>query len=261
MRRMPMLLKEVLITAGITLLLAIAFPIIVVLFFTMRFALVIGGSVALLGSVLAYSLSPSVRSWFKTQTEQQFNYNGLRLATNVFFHPSHSWARITDDDVVVGIDDFAQATLGPVEAVELPTIGCQIDQGDRVFSLRRGNRKVEVRAPVSGTVVSCNKKLLEQPQLVNEEPFVDGWAVRLQSENLREERPHLMRGKHARSWFRGEVDWLIGTMLGEENALMPALPDGGALVKDLYLQIDDNAWKQLKESSFDLDGTLHVARR
>lgn len=249
MRKISTPLEEGLMITGVVILLVIAFPLIFLLLLTTRFLVV---PAAALGGV-ALALSPTARSWFKTQAEQRFDYNGLRLATNVAVHPSHSWARRDSNAVVVGVDDFVQATLGPVEAIELPPVGCRVKQGDRGFiSLRRGNRKLEVRAPVSGTVIRCNEALLQQPQLVNEEPFIGGWAVRLQSDNFRQERRRLLRGKHARSWFRGEVDRLIGTTLGEDS-LMPALPDGGTLVKDLYLQIDDDAWKRLKETSFDLD--------
>ncbi len=260
MRRIPTPIKEGLMITGAAILLVIAFPLIFLLFFTMRFALVAAVGVALLGAI-AFAVSSTARSWFKTQTEQQFDYNGLCLATNVAAHPSHSWARIDSGDVIVGVDDFVQATLGPVEEIELPPVGCRIKQGDRAFiSLRRGDRKVEVRAPVSGTVIRCNEELLERPELINEEPFVGGWAVQVQSDNLHEEKRDLLRGKHARSWFRAEVDRLIGTTLGEDG-LMPALPDGGTLVKDLYRQIDDDAWNHLKETSFELDGPQRVVRR
>jgi len=253
MRRISTLLKEGLTIGGVTLLLVAAFPLIMLLFFSMRFVVVIGGAVALLAAVLAYAISPSARSWFETQAEQQFNYNGLHLATNVAIHPRHSWARIDEGHVVVGADDFVQATLGPLEAVTLPAVGSRIHQGQRAFRLRAGDRHVDVCAPFSGTVVSCNEELLRHPQLVNEDPFASGWAVRMRGDKVREERRGLLRGKHARSWFRGEVDRLIATALGE-TALAPALPDGGALVKDLHLHIDDKAWSRLKETSFEPDG-------
>jgi glycine cleavage system H lipoate-binding protein len=244
---------------GAVLLLVVAFPLILVLFVTMRFVLAGGAVVALLGTGLAYAFSPTVRAWFKIQNEQQFSYNGLRLATNIAVHPSHSWARIGRDDVAVGADDFVQATLGPVEAVDLPPVGSWIEQGRRAFGLRRGNRKVDVRAPISGTVVACNEALLARPQLVNEEPFARGWAVRLQSDSVHEDRRSLLRGRRARSWFREEVDRLIGTALSED-ALMPTLPDGGALVNELHLQIDDEAWKKLREISFEVDAPKQTER-
>jgi len=252
MKRKPVTLKEGLMIGTSMLILVIGFPLIVVAFFTLRIALLAAVIAAAVVGCVGYVLSPSVRNWLETQAAQQFSYNGLRLATNVAVHPNHSWARMESDDVIVGADDLVQATLGPVEEVVLPRVGSWIEQGAHAFSLRRGNRKVDVRAPMSGIVLNCNDELLQRPELVNEEPFTRGWAVRLQGDNVRENRRGLLRGKHARSWFRGEIDRLITTSLAEDT-LAPALPDGGALVKELYLQIDDDAWERVKANFFEQD--------
>lgn len=252
MKRDPLTFKQGLMIGSSMLILVVGFPVIVLAFFTLRIALLAAVIAVAVVGCLAYVFSPAARDWLETQAAQQFSYNGLRLATNVAVHPNHSWARVESDDVVVGADDFVQATLGPVEEVVLPRVGSRIEQGAHAFSLRRGNRKVDVRAPMSGIVLNCNDELLERPQLVNEEPFTRGWAVRLQGDNVREDRRELLRGKHARSWFREEIDRLITTSLAEE-ALAPALPDGGALVKELYLQIDDDAWERVKANFFERD--------
>jgi len=252
MKRNPVTFKEGLMIGSSILILMMGFPLIVLAFFTLRIALLAAVVAAAVVGCVAYVLSPAARDWLETQAAQQFSYNGLRLATNVVVHPNHSWARIESDDVIVGADDFVQATLGPVEEVQLPRVGSRIEQGASVFSLRRGNRTVDVRAPMSGIVLNCNDELLQRPQLVNEEPFTRGWAVRMQGDNVREDRRGLLRGKYARSWFREEIDRLMTTSLAEDM-LAPALPDGGALVKELYLQIDEETWKQVKANFFERD--------
>ena len=154
----------------------------------------------------------------------------------------------------MGADDLVQATLGPVDSVELPSVGTRVEQGDRLFSLRRGNRQVDVRAPVSGQVVTRNEALLSDPRLVNRAPFSKGWAVRLKADDLREDRQILIEGRRARRWFRHETDRLMATVLAEDP-LAATLPDGGALADDLYRHIDDGAWTKLTKTFFDLDET------
>jgi hypothetical protein len=105
---------------------------------------------------------------------------------------------------------------------------------------------------VSGTVVTTNQALLQRPEIINEEPFTGGWAVRLRPDNVREDRQRLLQGKQARGWFCHEIDRLIGTVLSEK-AVMPVLPDGGTLVPDLYRQIDDSTWKKLTATFFGSD--------
>jgi glycine cleavage system H protein len=234
-------LAAVLVVLGVLLL-----PVVAV---AMRPLLMVGFIVAALGAAVLSLFSPAFREWFKTVGEPEISYSGLRLATDAAAHPRHSWARFTSGGVAVGADDLVQAALGPVEAVELPSVGSRIKQGDPLFSLRRGNRSVRLRAPVSGTVVTRNEALVDRPQLINESPFADGWVVRLRADNVREEGRSLFQGKQARGWFRQEVDRLIGTV-ASKGAVMRTLPDGGTVVEDLYRQIDDGAWKSLEESFF-----------
>lgn len=224
----------------------------------MRPLLIVGFLVAGLGCLVASYFSPTFREWFKSAGEWQVNLKGLRFATDIAVYPSHSWARIGTDNVSVGADDLVQAALGPVEAVDLPAVGSHVEQGDRLFSLKRGDRRVEVRAPVSGTVVNRNESLLEHPELVNEGPFGEGWAVRLQADNVRKDRRRLMQGSRARHWFDQEIDRLIGTV-HSGGTVMSSLPDGGVLVPDLHRQIDDTTWKKLSETFFEAQSPVASA--
>jgi glycine cleavage system H protein len=215
----------------------------------MRPLLILVGVAAILGGLVASQISPRFREWLEAAGEANISYNGLRLATDVAAHPRHGWARIWRAEAVVGADDLVQATLGPVESVELPAVGTRVEQGDRLFSLWRGNRKVDVRAPLSGQVVTRNEALLSNPGLINAKPFSGGWAVRLKADNLRKDRQILVEGRQARGWFRHEIDRFIGSVLCPETA-SPTLPDGGALVADLHRQIDDRAWQELTATFF-----------
>ena len=231
-------------------LLVLCLPILAAFAFATRFVLVGVAAVALAGGVVAYALSPRFRDWLSVFAEQQFAYKGLLLATDVAVSPSHSWARIEPEVVQVGADDLAQAVLGPVDGVDLPAAGRRVRRGEGVARLRRGDRAIELRAPVSGTVVGSNEALRDRPRLVNDEPFAGGWAVRIRADDPRADRRRLLRGKAARDWFRREVDRLIGSVLAE-GAPAPSLPDGGPLVGELYRQIDDRAWQRVTAAFFD----------
>ena len=209
--------------------------------FAFRFLLMAAFIVVLLGSLRISHFSVRFREWFKALGEQQISYNGLRLATDIALHPSHSWALISAENVAVGADDLMQVALGPVDAVELPLPGNRVKQGDCLFSLHRADRQVVVRSPVSGTVLVTNQDLLFRPGLINQEPFTEGWVVRLRADNVREDRRRLLQGNQAQGWFRHEIDRLTGTVLAAKAAT-PVLADGGTLVPDLYRQIDDTTW-------------------
>lgn len=249
MRQMALWLKEGVRDTGLILLVAVGFLLFAVLAIAMRPLLIVAAVVALVVSLLLYRFRPGFREWFESSGEPQVSYHGLHLPTDVALHPNHSWARVGGQEAAVGVDDLMQSTLGPVQAVELPPIGTRVEQGDRLFRLRRADRCVEVRAPISGTIVAANEALLQYPDLVNDDPFNSGWAVKIRADKLQEDAAQLLQGNPARSWFRQEIDRLLTTVLGQA-AVQPALPDGGTFIDGLYREIDDDAWRKLTETFF-----------
>lgn len=220
-------------------------PIAVALLFMLRAVFVIG-LVAVLGAgLLAYALSPAFRDWFLALVEPLIQYRGLRLATNVGFHPAHSWARV-DDEVLVGVDDLVQATLGPVDDVQLPDSGLHVERGQPLFRLRHGDRSIEVPSPVSGTVVSVNAELRGHPELINTAPFANGWVVRIHSENVRNEWKHLLHGRRAWTWFRSATDRVIGLLPDQDRDRTGNAVGAG----QLYQRLDADAWRQINETMF-----------
>ena len=92
---------------------------------------------------------------------------------------SHEWAT-TDEPIRIGISDFAQDELGDVVFVELPEEGDQLSH-DEAFGVVESIKAVsDVYAPVSGEVVAVNEALHDQPELVNEDPYGDGWLVEIE---------------------------------------------------------------------------------
>ncbi|UCF68315.1 MAG: hypothetical protein JSV80_03170 [Acidobacteriota bacterium] len=242
-------LKEALIIGAILVAVVLSLPLLGAMAFVTRAAFLVAVVGALVGGSVLFALSPQFREWLNAHTEPALAHKGLRMDAAVSLDRSHAWARIDADEALIGADDLLQATLGPVDAVELPAMGTRVRRGEQLFVLRRGARDVTVRSPVSGTVMSTNTDLRDRPTLVNEEPFGKGWAVRLRGKDLSAEREQLLRGKRAREWFREEVDRLIALLLAE-HSLEPAVADGGVLVEGLYQHVDDAAWKRLQSGFF-----------
>jgi glycine cleavage system H protein len=93
---------------------------------------------------------------------------------------THEWARVENGTVRVGITDFAQDELGDVVFVELPAEGDPV-AADAEFGVIESIKAVsDLYAPVSGTVVGTNERLVDEPELVNEDPFGDGWMLELE---------------------------------------------------------------------------------
>ncbi len=99
---------------------------------------------------------------------------------------SHEWIDRADDTARVGISDVAQAELGDVVFVELPAEGEQFNAGAEFAVVESIKAVSDVYMPVSGEVTAVNKALLDQPELINEEPYGNGWLVEIELEDADE---------------------------------------------------------------------------
>ena len=98
---------------------------------------------------------------------------------------SHEWARLEEDgQITVGITDFAQEELGDIVFVELPQLDQQIDVASEAGIVESVKAASDIYAPVSGTVISINEKLEDEPETVNEDPYGEGWFFRIKPDDL-----------------------------------------------------------------------------
>lgn len=92
---------------------------------------------------------------------------------------THEWLRREGDAVTMGITDYAQGELTDVVFVEIPEVGRHVSAGDEICALESVKAVAYVYAPVSGTISAVNERLKTEPELVNQQPYGDGWIVRL----------------------------------------------------------------------------------
>jgi glycine cleavage system H protein len=92
---------------------------------------------------------------------------------------SHEYINVEGEVGTIGITDYAQKELGAVVFVELPQVGTQLEAGDELGSIESVKAVSELFAPVGGEVVEINERLAEKPELINTDPYGDGWMVRI----------------------------------------------------------------------------------
>ncbi|MSQ36442.1 MAG: glycine cleavage system protein GcvH [Dehalococcoidia bacterium] len=102
------------------------------------------------------------------------------LPSDLRYTSEHEWVRREGAAAVVGITAFAQAELGDVVYLELPAVGARVVAGTRLGEIESVKTVSEVFAPVTGEVIDVNEALRERPELVNSDPYGDGWMVRVQ---------------------------------------------------------------------------------
>lgn len=115
--------------------------------------------------------------------------------TGYIFNENDFWAKVEGDKAKIGITDYVQTNVGDIMYVELPEIGTEISQFDDVCSFESSKTLLSAVSPVSGTVAGVNKKLEESPNLLNEDPYGEGWLIEIKLNNLEEDRELLIEGK------------------------------------------------------------------
>lgn len=103
----------------------------------------------------------------------------IEIPEELKYTDEHEWAKVEDDLVVIGITDYAQDALGEIVYIELPSEGDEITKGDSFGGVESTKSVSDLYAPVSGEVVEVNESLLDSPETINEDPYGDGWLIKV----------------------------------------------------------------------------------
>ncbi|MCD6455145.1 MAG: glycine cleavage system protein GcvH [Candidatus Aminicenantes bacterium] len=121
----------------------------------------------------------------------------------LYYTKSHEWVKVEGEKATIGITDFAQSELQDIVYVELPEMGKVINKGDVLCSIDSVKSSAEVYAPVSGEVVEVNEKLSAEPELINKDPYGEGWIAVIKISNP-DEISELLSAKEYEEMLEGE---------------------------------------------------------
>ena len=105
------------------------------------------------------------------------------VPTDLKYAKSHEWVRVTGGTAVIGITDHAQHELTDIVFVELPDVGDKVKAGDACAVVESVKTASDIYAPVSGEIVEANKPVVDDPALLNSEPYEDGWLYKIKLSN------------------------------------------------------------------------------
>jgi glycine cleavage system H protein len=98
------------------------------------------------------------------------------------FHEAHTWVRQEGDELIIGITDFAQEQLGDLVFIELPEVGARLEADEPFGSIESPKAVEDLIAPVNGEVTRRNDEVVDNPEIVNEDPYGEGWLVGIKAE-------------------------------------------------------------------------------
>lgn len=103
----------------------------------------------------------------------------MKILDNLFYTESHEWLRVEGNEGFVGISDFAQHELGDVVFVEVDTVGETINKGDTFGTIEAVKTVSDIYMPVSGEVLEFNPAIESTPEIINKDPYGDGWVIKI----------------------------------------------------------------------------------
>jgi len=169
---------------------------------------------------------------------------GFKIPQGFYLHPGHTWVKIEEGATVrVGLDDFALRLLGPLDQIEAPLMGKQLLKDRADITLSREGNKARLLSPVSGVVTDVNPELREKGSRPGQDPYTEGWILRLHCTNLRQDLKNLMIGDQAGEFIDQEVEHLYRVI--EETAGPLAAADGGYLGDDIFGHLPQVGWQKL----------------
>tara|TARA_B100001996_G_C18476236_1_gene521973 strand:- start:244 stop:624 length:381 start_codon:yes stop_codon:yes gene_type:complete len=99
--------------------------------------------------------------------------------SNLLFTKEHEWLEVNGNEAKIGITNFAQSELGDIIFVELPDVGDSFDQHEVFGTIEAVKTVADLFMPISGEVISINDKIEDEPELINSNPFEDGWIIKI----------------------------------------------------------------------------------
>ncbi len=125
------------------------------------------------------SIGHSYHKYLHQEKHKQLKIKIMNIPENLRYTDDHEWLRLDGDVAYVGITDYAQKELGDIVYVEVETVGETLSQGDTLGSIEAVKTVADIFMPIDGEVLEKNEKLDDQPELINSDPYGEGWIVKV----------------------------------------------------------------------------------
>jgi glycine cleavage system H lipoate-binding protein len=169
--------------------------------------------------------------------------SGYKMADGYYYHLGHSWIRFEHGGRVrVGLDDFTLKVFGLPRTLDLPPLGEKLKQSEVGWRFVRNGHDAAVLAPVTGTVLALNHKAREHPEIIEADPYDQGWLMILEPTMPKHNLRGLYYGRESIQWMENEVLQLLGLM-GPEYERLAAT--GAEPLKDVFHHFPEIGWDTL----------------
>lgn len=192
------------------------------------------------------------RNGLAPEAEPIRTFSAIRFPKGLFLGNNHSWARLTElGELKVGMDELLTQALGDVDGVDVMPVGTRLNKGEPLAVITRLGHKFQVTSPVDGTVVAANDNAENNPHVVNEDPYGQGWLATVWPVEHNEALRDMKVGDRAATWLGREVQRFTDFLTVRTNPeLVGAIAaDGAHPVVGAACSLDAEGWR-LFEAEF-----------
>jgi glycine cleavage system H protein len=170
---------------------------------------------------------------------------------NVFLDGGHTWVEVKPSgNAMIGVDGFAQKLIGRIDDIVLPEVGKEVNRGDVLFALKQDNHRAAFASPVDGTVMMVDKELPWHPEMIENDPYQEGWVCSIKPRHLAQNLKHLFAADEATTWLKSEAQRFqefFAAQTIDSMQLGHVLQDGGEIAGGVLEFADEATWKQFNE--------------
>jgi glycine cleavage system H protein len=178
----------------------------------------------------------------------------LRIPKGLFFSKNHTWAFLErSGNAKVGLDDFLLHITGEIKFINLKHKGDFIFKGELMAQIDQNGKRLDITSPISGKIMKANSAIVDNPSIVNEDPYGNGWVYLIQPTDWIEETNSYYLSENAVAWSKSELirfkDFMADTMrkYSPETSLL-ILQDGGELRDKPLSELPDEVWHDFQKS-------------
>jgi glycine cleavage system H protein len=175
----------------------------------------------------------------------------LSAPANLFLDSGHTWVEVKPSGAAtIGLDGFAQKLIGRIDDVVLPEVGKQINRGDVLFAVKQDNHRAAFASPIDGEVVMVDRELPWHPEIIQNDPYREGWICSVKPKNLAKNLKQLIAAEEAKAWLKDEAQRFqefFAAQAVDNLQLGQVAQDGGELAGGVLEFADDGTWKQFND--------------
>jgi glycine cleavage system H protein len=178
----------------------------------------------------------------------------LRIPQGIFYNRYHTWTHMGESgEAKVGLDDFLQHITGEVKFTQLKNPGEMINKGEILTRIDKDGRQLNIFSPISGKILYTNSALIENPEILNEDPYGGGWIYKIKPSNWKKETNSYLLAEEATNWSTKEIerfkDFLTGGPMRKYSTSpsMVLLQDGGEVRDDILSELPNEVWKDFQD--------------